>query len=370
MKKILFLIHDLGQGGAEKVLINLVNNIDKTKFDITLMSLFDVGENKQFLNPDVEYKYCFKNMPRGNSHMMKLLSSKQLHKWLIKDDYDIEVAYLEGPCTRIIAGCRNPHTKLVSWVHIEQKTEKRASISYRNVKEAVQCYGRFDNVVAVSQTVKEDLLSVLPIKNNVDVLYNTNESEKIKEISKEELDIKLSKDKTNIVGVGKLLDNKGFERLIEIVKKLKDQKYNLNLYILGSGPNQHKLENMIKTYKLEDDVQLLGYQINPYKYISKCDLFVCASYAEGFSTAATEALILGVPVCTVEVSGMKEMLGENNEYGIVVPNKDEELYKGIKSLLDSPEKLKDYKERAKKRGEVFSISKTVKAVEEMLEGLG
>ena len=105
MKKVLFLIHDLGQGGAEKVLVNLVNNLDKTKFDITVMSIFDIGENKQFLDSSIKYKSCFKHMVRGNSHLMKLLSPKQLHQWLIKDKYDIEVAYLEGPCARIISGC-------------------------------------------------------------------------------------------------------------------------------------------------------------------------------------------------------------------------------------------------------------------------
>ena len=57
MKKILFLIHDLGQGGAEKVLVNLVNNMDHTKFDITVMTLFDHGENRQFL----EIKYITKH---------------------------------------------------------------------------------------------------------------------------------------------------------------------------------------------------------------------------------------------------------------------------------------------------------------------
>ena len=63
----------------------------------------------------------------------------------------------------------------------------------------------------------------------------------------------------------------------------------------------------------------MGYQTNPYKYLAKCDLFVCSSHSEGFSTAATEALIVGVPVCSVEVSGMREMLGENNEYGVITP---------------------------------------------------
>ena len=85
MKKILFLIHDLGHGGAEKVLVNLGNNMDRSKFDITVMSLFGGGVNEQFLSPDVRYITCFKKAIPGNSHLMKLLSPKIIHKWLIKD---------------------------------------------------------------------------------------------------------------------------------------------------------------------------------------------------------------------------------------------------------------------------------------------
>ena len=94
-RKLLFLIHDLGQGGAEKVLINLVNNMDNLAFDITVMTLFDSGENRQFISPKIKYKtWCSKMIP-GNSHLMKLLSPTQLHYMIIKEYYDIEVAYLE-----------------------------------------------------------------------------------------------------------------------------------------------------------------------------------------------------------------------------------------------------------------------------------
>lgn len=109
-----------------------------------------------------------------------------------------------------------------------------------------------------------------------------------------------------------------------------------------------------------------GYQTNPYKYVSKCDLFVCASHAEGFSTATTEALIVGTPVCTVNVSGMQEMLGKDNEFGVIVENDEEALYRGIKTLLDDSSLLKHYKEMAIQRGKEFSTSKTVNAVQEML----
>lgn len=370
MKKVLFLIHDLGQGGAEKVLVNLVNNMDTSKFDITVMTLFDVGVNRQFLNADIKYKSCFSKMIRGNSHLMKLLSPKVLHWWFIKEVYDIEVAYLEGPCARVISGCRNDNTRLVSWIHIEQKNKKRASASFRNKKEAIKCYNKFHKIIAVSQSVKEDFESLLPITTKTEVLYNTNESKKIIESASEMVDSNIfQRDTIKIVGVGKLLKSKGFDRLLKIVKRLKEEGYSVRLYILGMGPEENRWKQYAKENNMDSYVDFLGYQTNPYKYVAKCDLFVCASYAEGFSTAATEALIVGTPVCTVEVSGMKEMLGSNNEYGIVTKNDDESLYKGIKQLLDSPELLRHYAEKASQRGKMFSTENTVKAVEEMLLSL-
>ena len=120
---------------------------------------------------------------------------------------------------------------------------------------------------------------------------------------------------------------------------------------------------------LAQQITLLGYQTNPYKYVSKCDLFVCASFAEGFSTAATESLIAGTPVCTVEVSGMTELLGAHNEWGIVTENNEEALYQGIKDLLCHPDKLAHYKEKAIERGKAFSTKETVCAVEKFFETL-
>lgn len=368
MKKILFLIHDLEHGGAEKVLVNLVNNMDKSKFDITVMTLFDVGVNRQFLSSDITYKSCFTKVIRGNSHLMKLLSPSQLHKWLIKEKYDIEVSYLEGPCARIISGCPNKDTKLVSWIHIEQKTRERASSSFRSYKEALECYNKYDQIVCVSETVKEDFQSIFQISVPIDVRYNTNESEKIVDAAQEQVENSIfCNDEIKLVGVGKLLKNKGFDRIERIVKQLVEEKYPVHFYILGVGPEKENLERYALEQGISEQVTLLGYQTNPYKYVAKCDLFVCASFAEGFSTAATEALIVGTPVCTVEVSGMKEMLGENNEYGIVTENDEESLYKAIKNLLDNTEKLKHYREKAKERGKIFSTEKTVKAVEELVE---
>ena len=367
MKKILFLIHDLGHGGAEKVLVNLVNNMDREKFDITVMALFGGGVNEQFLKPHIRYQTVFSRTFRGNSHLMKLLTPRQLHRLFIREHYDIEVSYLEGPSARIISGCPDENTKLVSWIHCTMHAPEQVVRSFRNQREAAECYNRMDAVVCVAGTVRDAFLKHCAYTGYSAVLYNTNESGIIQQKAAEA--IEFSNDGFRWCGVGKITEGKGFDRMIRIQAKLKAEGHRTHLYILGEGPQREDLEQLAEEQGVSDTVTFLGYQTNPYKYVANCDLFVCASFSEGFSTAATEALIVGTPVCTVEVSGMKEMLGDNNEWGIVTENDEEALYRGIKRLLDDPALLAHYKERAAQRGKTFSTENTVKAVEEMLLNL-
>ena len=362
MIKVLFLIHDLGQGGAEKVLVNLVNNMDLTRFDVSVIALFGGGVNEQFLRPEIKYRSIFSKMFPGNSHIMKLFSPGVLHKWFVKEKYDIEVSYLEGPSARIISGCNNPKTKLVSWVHCTMSSVSDVASSFKNIEEAEACYNKMDTMVFVSEGVRSAFLEKCDYRGTTEVLYNTVESDKILRMSQENA-IEIVEDKIGLVAVGTLKPVKGFDRLLRVIKRLHGEGYPLHLYLLGAGPQQHELEQFVCENSLESTVTLLGYKTNPYKYMSKCDLFVCSSFSEGFSTAVTEALIVGTPVCTVEVSGMKELLGQHNEFGVVTENTEEALYLGIKQLLSNPEVLKSYRIKAEERGKRFNSVNTVQAVE-------
>lgn len=368
MTKILFLIHDLGIGGAEKVLVSLVNHMDRTKFDITVISLFGGGVNEQFVAPHIHYRAVWPKAIPGNSKLMKLLTPEQLHRLCVKEHYDVEVAYLEGPAARVISGCPDPKTKLFCWIHIEQHTRKCAAGAFRSYEESKRCYARFDQIVCVSETVRQDFLSIYPTFQNTLVRYNTIETDKILAQMYEPVEgITFSPDELKLVAVGKISKNKGIDRLARIIKRLRDDGLPVHLYALGVGTDQAEIEQYLRENGIEDYFTFLGYQTNPYKCVAKCDLFVCASLAEGFSTAATEALIVGTPVCTVEVSGMKEMLGEYDEYGIVTENNEDALYEGIKCLLSDPVLLAHYRKQAEERGKSFSTKNTVKAVEELLQ---
>lgn len=370
MIKILFLIHDLGQGGAEKVLVNLVNNIDRSKFDISVTTLFGGGVNEQFLARDIHFHAVFPKILPGNSKLMKLMTPEQLHSLCVKEKYDIEISYLEGPSARVVSGCQNPDTKLVSWIHVEQHTIKNLANSFRSITEAMKCYNRFHQTICVSQFVQDDFCRILDFKKSCRVLYNTVESDKILSGAKEFAPELVEDGKVRLIAVGTLKQSKGYMRLLKIIRQLRDGQYPVHLYVLGTGPLKQEMEEYIHHNGLNQTVTLLGYQTNPYKYVSKCDLFVCASFAEGFSTATTEALIVGTPVCTVDVSGMKEMLGENNEYGFVVENSEVALLHGIKQLIDSPDLLSHYRKQAKLRGRRFQTIETVQAVEQMLMEIG
>lgn len=371
MIKVLFVIHDLSVGGAEKVLVNLVNNMDYKKFDITVLALFDEGVNKQFLNRNVKYRYVFKKAIKGNSHLLKLLSPRLLYKCLIPKGADVIVSYLEGPVARIISGAKEDDTYIVSWIHCTMHSQNELSIGFRNYKEALSVYRKFDAMAFVSKEVEEAFRKVCKVSCKTYVLYNTNDSNKIiKESQQCIVDPRWNKEEKVFrwCGVGKIVKNKAFDRMVRIQKRLIEEGYKTHLYILGTGDQEERIKQWCKNNRINNNVTFLGYQINPYQFIANCDLYVCASYSEGFSTATTEALILGTPVCTVKVSGMKEML-EDGKYGLITDNDEEALYQGIKMLLNEPDLLQYYRKQAEIRGKDFSTKKTVHAVEEMLQAM-
>lgn len=370
MKTILFFIPNLGGGGAERVLVNLVNNLDRTKYKITVQTIFDVGVNKKGLKDHIQYIGGFKKVIPANTKIFNLFSPKSLYKKFIKKRYDVVVSYLEGPTARIVAGCPYKDTKLISWIHCKMENEQEASVGFRNFKEAKKCYNKFDNTVCVSKWVMDYFVNVYNFDKPIEVLYNTIETEEIEKKSCEKVqEIDFCNDEINICSVGKVVKVKGFQRLASIHKKLLDNRISNKVYILGVGDEREKIKKYLESNGIQDSFVFLGYHTNPYKYVRNCDLYVCSSYSEGFSTSVTEALVVGTPVVTTLCSGMQEMLGENNEYGIVTENNEDSLYDGIHKMLTTPGLLEHYKVKAQERGKYFSKDNTIKAVEKMLDGL-
>ena len=370
--KILFFIPTLGHGGAERVLVNLVNHMDPKRFDITVQTMFDVGIYRNKLNPNVRYIGGFPWYFRGNTKVFKMFSPELLYRLYIKEEYDIIVSYLEGPSARVISGCPlNMNPKLVCWIHVEQETRSRSTYVFRSGKEADKSYGRFDKIMCVSETVREDFMRLFPNTVEPVVLYNTVESDIIREKAQEIItDAYFSSNEINLISVAKLQPVKGYDRLLKALFKLREQDATIpfHLYLVGIGEEKGNLEKLAEKLGLEDRVSFLGFKDNPYKYVKAADLYICSSRREGFSTAVTEALIVGTPVLSTECSGAKELLGYSNEYGLVVDNSENGIYEGLQYLLHD-DRYKLYKDKAEERGRSFNTESTVHAAEQEFEGL-
>lgn len=368
--KILFFHFDLGNGGAEKVLVNLANGLDKQKYNVEIRTIFNYGPNRYRLAQNVKYTSVFNRKAfRGISVLLKIFSPKILHKLFIKDRYDIEIAFREGGPGRVISGCQDAQTKKYAWIHTTLRNRKIASRGYRNLHEFVKCCMKFDGIAAVSNVVKQSVEQWLPESMNVTTIYNVVEPHLIRRQAAEPIDIQLNKDGClNITSVGRLTPVKSFDRMLSALSKARRNGYeNWHLYIIGVGELQNELLTFVANNNIKDKVTFLGYQSNPHKYVSKMDLFVCSSLIEGYSTAVTEAIINGVPVLTTDCAGMYEIFGDT-EAGIIVENTESALYDGIVALMEHPGKLHEMRTAARTRSTFFSKENTVQKFEEFVLG--
>lgn len=371
MISVLFLIPTLDRGGAENVLVNLVNNMDQSKFRITVQTLFDKDSQKDRLRPGIEYRSFLYRQFHGNSRLQARLPAGLLYRLIVGKRYDIVVSYLEGPTAHILSGCPYGDTKKVAWFHVEMDRDRQFSAGFRSKEAALAAYRAFDRVVYVADSVKNSIERVAgqPFEHS-HVLYNTVNTAEIKQKAQEDIpDSCFDAACRNIVSVGRIIPAKGYDRLVRIHKRLIEEGYPCRFFILGEGSDRKELEQFLLENGLSETFTFLGFQENPYRFVSKADLFVCSSRREGFSTAVSEALVLGVPVVSTNCSGAYELLGKENAYGIVAENDEDSLYSGIKRLLDDPALLAHYREKALERGRHFDTVHTVRAVEEMLLSL-
>ena len=378
-KRLLFFTNSLYGGGAEKVLQTLLCNLDLNKYDITLYSVNEGVLNASYPK-GINYKYIFKQ--NSTSLLSRLwakiynkfkliiyykFSSRTFYRLFVKGEYDTEIAFIEGYSTRIVSGSTNHYSKKLAWVHIDLKNNHWTDIAYKNIEEENECYSKFDNIFCVSSNVVDSMKCLFPNLNTLEVKYNPIDDNKIKYLSNIIVPLDLCHNKcVKLVSNGRLVHQKGYDRLLPIAKRLIEDGHNITLTILGEGCDRISLEKYISENKLNEYITLPGFVENPYSIMSQHDIFVCSSRSEGFSTAVTEALILGLPVITTDCSGMKELLGENNEYGIVIQNDDDALYIGLKQLLSNPTNFEFYKKKSLERGKFFSLENQILEIEKNL----
>lgn len=329
MKKILFMIPTLDGGGAEKVLVNLANRMSRDKYEVTIMTIYPGGVNSKCLDKTIVRKSLFRKRIKGLRIIFMMFKPKSLTKifHINGNKYDIVITYLEGMTTRIASGLDG--IKKVAWVHTEDYKEYIRP--FRNKKEMLSSYKKFDKIVAVSQKTKQSFDSTIGKDIGIcsDVLYNINDYDDIYNKSTESVVESKDENITRVTTVARLTKNKDIMRLVKIFDELKVPK--TELFVIGDGPERSKIEKYVNKNEIKN-IKILGYKENPYSYIRSSDIFALLSHKEGYSTAVTEALVLNVPVIATNCSGMEELVHDKYD-GILVKDNYEAIKEALKNLL-------------------------------------
>lgn len=367
-KKILFLIDSLGGGGAEKVLVDITNNLDYDKYNIEVKTVYNEGIYVNELNKNIIYTTIVKKpniwKKRVISQLIKLLPSRILYSLFISEIYDIEISFLEILSSKILSGS-NSNAYKVSWIHSDMFESFGKNKLYYSKKNLIKCYQNYDKIVCVSDSTKNKFCESTGLYQDTITIYNPIDTRIIIEKSKERCELKKDNNKITMVSIGRLSNQKGYLRLLKVINKLKEEYSNFELWIIGDGEEKEKLVKYINNNKLNKYVKLIGFSKNPYKYLVKANLFISSSVTEGFGLVIGEAITLGVPVISTNTSGANSIL-ENNKYGLIVDNSEDGLYNGLKEILTDNNKLDELKKKANLRKPFFELKNKMKQIDEIL----
>ncbi len=359
-KNILFVVDNLVMGGITKVIANLLKNIDYKKYNVDLLVLhyyedmkIDLPENVNIISGNDYFSYVDVSIKRIlkdkdlkkffnklklvfllKTGLIKNMIAKSRRKLLTKK-YDTEIAFSDG-FSHIFVAYGDTSNK-IAWMHTDISVQNDSRRYFKLVKNSLN---KMDMCVCVSDKVKQSYVDMYGVKR-IQTIHNIMDVQKIKKDSTEKFESPFVKDKFNLISVGRIESQKNYRRFITVHKKLIDDGYSINSFVIGDGIELDELKKLVKDNGNEDSFKFLGRKDNPFPYVKDADLFVLSSNLEGLPTVLYEAIIVGTPCISTDVAGAKEILG--NTYGMVVNNSDDDLCLGIKKILDDKKILEQYK---------------------------
>jgi len=364
-KKILFMIINMNVGGTEKALLNMLQEIDNQQYDVTVMMLEEYGgflkdipawihikyfENYQYIKgilnnpPQITIKkfinqgMFIKGFYIGYLHLLSKITKDRtaFFKYILKDyreldeEYDLAVAYA-GPMDFISYYVINniKSKNKVQWIHFDV-----TKIGFNKIF-ASKIYSKFDKVFIVSNEAKNKFDNLVPtLKNKTQVFLNIISQKTLHKMANEGEGFKDDFKGIRILTVGRLTYIKGQYMTIPVLKRLRDEGYNVRWYCIGEGIGREKCEALIKEHNLEDDYILLGSNTNPYPFMRDCDIYVQSSKHEGYCITLAEARCFNKPIVTTNFTGANEQI-IHKKNGLIAEISEDDLYEKVKELLDN-----------------------------------
>lgn len=340
MKKIVFGITDLSIGGAEKTLVDLCNNLCN-KYEITIFTLYGQGTLEKEINSNIRifnlYTKSFSEINTINKKIISLklfLMQKHIYKKYIKNNFDVEIAFLEGPISRLFS-TKNKNTKKLAWIHTDI-----SQIFGNNLKSKIKklinkkIYINYNELIFVSKNALNSFEKIYNIPVKKDVIYNYINTKNILKKSEEKINFQFDKNTPNFLSVSRLVKPKAIDRLIRVHSKLIKNGFHHKIYIIGDGPEKNNLLQLIHDLKIENTFLLLGQKENPYPYIKNCNYFCLLSSYEGYGNVIEEAKALSKYIIITDTASKEALQNYNNK--TIIPNNEESIYNYLKDIIITP----------------------------------
>lgn len=374
MKKMLIVNDTVTGGGVEKLMYDMIMHWYK-EFEITV---FTEKKDKDFYNI---YPKEVKCMHYASSRSLKNIRGfrryeDRFQNWYkertikkVNDmDFAILLAMKEGPVSALASKIKAKAK--FAWVHLDYVNAYWTKDIFGSAANEVACMKTYRNVICVSEYIKETIIDTIGDPKNLLVRYNPIDEKLIcKMAAKKVTDIPEKSDVIRFVSVGRLHYQKGYDMLLTACKKLKDEGYHFEVYIIGWGETDeefNQLEEQRKQLGLSM-VRFMGYRENPYPYLKSADWFISSSRYEGYSLVSQEAAILDVPIIATNCSGVSELLGEDGRYGIVADISIEGIHDKMKMVLDDLSLRDRYCELIKERKSIISFDERIDAIRKLFD---
>lgn len=372
--KVLFRHRSMEMGGVEKVVLSMLQNLDKKKFDLTICLNINQGELRDSFPSDIRKVYIAKGKEDLSKNRFvrnlqlvkrKLLLEKaekdpKIADSLLNEKYDVEIATTYS-IYKTVLNSTNKNSKKIAWLHSDLTLE--GFDPYR--EEIFKNMQQFDYIIYGSQQCKDSLEEKFPeVKFPPgEVVLNAIPIKEIKEKSSEF--IPQREEIPTFISVGRLHFRKGYKTLLEVHKKLLDDGFAHKIEIIGDGEDYEELLSRSKELNVEKSFMLLGTKLNPYPFVKNSDFYIMPSESEGWPLIIAETLILKKPILATNVGGIPEMI-DHDTTGYLVEYSQEGLYEGMKKFLTDKELIKKIEKNLENIEEKFDSKKIFNAVEKII----
>lgn len=359
IKKLMIFMYSLQDGGAQRTIVNVINNIDKSRFEVVLV-LGTSNNNIYLEDVNKNIRIVYLECKKLRFTLIKLTST------IKKEKPDVLFTTLNKNNIALLLAKTLSFENIPVIIRETNNRTQSGNVSKINKIITRLTYNYLSKkIIALSVGVKEDLMTNFKVnQEKIEVIYNPVEVNKITKQTLEKVeDVEINAGEKLLVSVGRLVEQKDYSTLLYAFNKVANSVES-RLLILGRGPLEKRLKELSEELNISNKVVFLGYKRNPYKYMKMADLFVLSSKHEGFGHVIVEAMASGTSVISTDCkSGPGEII-EDNKYGVLVPvGNIDILAEKIIELLENDDLRKYYEKRGYERAKSFQANLITKEYE-------